>query len=127
LVVIGGLIVLGVAGSQFYQAFTARVQEPPDPSRMKNGQAERSVVQIGRFGIAARGVVFGIIGLFLIVAALRHNPGEAKGLGGALQELIEKPYGPALLGVIAIGFIAYGIYSLAQAAFRPINKPSLQQ
>jgi hypothetical protein len=84
-------------------------------------RTRRIVVNISRFGMAARGVVFGIIGIFLAVAAWRENPNEARGLGGALHALEEQPYGPWLLGVVAIGLSAYGIYELAKARYRQIN------
>lgn len=117
LVVLIGLIVLGAAGFFFYQAVTARFR---DELTMTGAYAtERQWVEpLGRIGYAALGVVNTVIGLFLIIAALRHNAGEAKGLGGALSELTRQPYGAALLGVVAVGLIAYGVYSLVEARHR---------
>jgi len=65
-------------------------------------------------------VVFAIVGLFLVIAALRHNAGEAKGLGGALAKLTHQPYGHPLLGLVALGLVAYGAYSFAEARYRRI-------
>lgn len=76
------------------------------------------MTRAGRFGLAARGVVFSIIGGFLIVAAVQSDPNESRGLGGALRALAEQPYGPWLLGVTAAGLIAYGIYSVMLARYR---------
>ena len=120
LVGIVGLVVIGAALSQFYRAYTIEFQKY---LRLGEFSAQRRelVVFLGRFGLAARGVVFGIIGIFLIVAAWRHNPGEAIGLGGALQELAQQPYGGWLLLLIAVGLIAYGMYSLAAARYRRIR------
>jgi hypothetical protein len=81
----------------------------------------RAVVAISRFGLAARGVVFGIIGGFLAMAAYHHNPNEAKGVAGALDTLQRQPYGPWLLGAAAIGLIAYGVYEFVKARYRQIN------
>ena len=75
----------------------------------------------GRLGIAARGIVFGVVGTFLIRAALEYDPQEARGLGGALQTLAEQPLGPWLLGVVALGLIAYGVFMLSVARYRHIN------
>ena len=83
--------------------------------------AGRSVIVLGRIGTAARGVVFGLIGTFLIIAAQRHNPHEAAGIGEALQSLETVDYGPWLLAVVAIGLIAYGVYELFEARYRRIN------
>ena len=83
-----------------------------------DAQTKEWTIRFGRFGLAARGIVFGVIGIFLIIAALQHNPDQAKGLGGALGELSQQPYGQILLGVVAMGLIAYGIYTLAEARYR---------
>ncbi len=71
--------------------------------------------------LAARGVVFGIVGGFLLLAALRTSPGEARGVGGALKALQQQPFGPWLLGVVALGLIAYGIFELVKARYRRIT------
>jgi len=76
---------------------------------------ERAVLLLGRLGLLALAVVFGIVALFLIVAALRHNP---KGLGGALQQLAQEPFGPLLLAVVALGLMTYGVFSFAEARYR---------
>jgi len=66
----------------------------------------------------ARGVVFGIIGLFLIQAAWRARAEEARGLGGALRALEQQPYGPYVLGAVALGLVAYGLYMFVEARYR---------
>jgi hypothetical protein len=67
---------------------------------------------IGRFGIAARGIAFGVIGLLLIQAAIQSDPDEVKGLVGALQTLAQEPVGRWILAVVAVGLIAYAIHML---------------
>lgn len=121
LVIIAGLAVLGFAGFQFYRAYRAKFKENFELGEM-SATTQEWTIRFGRFGYAARGVVFAIIGIFLIVAALQKNPGEAKGLGGALQELSTQPYGQVLLGVVAVGLIAFGIFSLAEARYRRLVK-----
>lgn len=73
--------------------------------------------RMGRFGTVARGVVFGIAGGFLILAAWQSNPGKARGFDGALDFLADQPYGLWLLGIVAAGFIAFGLYSFIGAAW----------
>lgn len=117
LVIIAGLVVLGVAAAMFYRAYKADFRQ-----QLKAGGAVYEwVVRLGRIGYAALGFVFTVIGLFLIVAAAKHNPTEAKGLSGALATLAHQPFGPWLLVVIALGLIAYGLYSLAEARYRRIG------
>ena len=54
----------------------------------------RWVGRSARFGLTARGVVFGMIGGFLVAAAVQANPSEAKGLGDALRSLEARRSGP---------------------------------
>lgn len=82
-------------------------------------------VSLGRMGFAARGIVFMIIGGFLILAALHHSSSEVQGLGGALKSLEQQPYGWVLLALTAIGLFAFGIFGLVQARYRHIDAPGL--
>jgi hypothetical protein len=75
---------------------------------------------IGSFGHLARMVVFGLVGVFLIKAATDYNPNNAVGLDGALAKLAHASYGPFLLGIVAAGLIAFGVYSLSDARYRRI-------
>lgn len=83
------------------------------------------IVAIGRAGFAARGVVFVIIGGFLILAALRSSSSQVHGLGGALEALQQQPYGWALLALTAIGLFAFGLFGLVQARYRHIDAPDM--
>jgi hypothetical protein len=120
LVVILGLIVMGVACYMFAKASTARFQRRLLLTGL-SAQLRRGVIFLGRFGYAALGVVFGLIGIFLIVAAIQHNPHEAKGLDAALRTLIQQPFGPVLLGIVALGLVAYGVYSFVEARYRQVG------
>lgn len=80
-----------------------------------------------RFGLIARGIVFVIIGGFLIVAAVEFNSAEARGLQGALQALQQQPYGWILLGIVALGLVAFGVYSLIEAWYRRIDTPEAER
>jgi len=119
-VVILGLIVIGVALYVFAKAYTAKFQRRLQLTGL-SAQLRRGVIFLGRFGYAALGVVFSIIGIFLIVAAVQHNPHEAKGLDTALRTLAQQPFGPLLLGIVALGLIAYGVYSFVEARYRMVG------
>jgi len=120
LVVIVGLIILGVAFYLYSKAYTAKFQSRLSLGSL-NAQTKQVMVGLGRFGYAALGVVFTIIGIFMIVAAVQHNPNDAKGLDSALLELTRQPFGPLLLGIVALGLIAYGLYSFVEARYRRIG------
>lgn len=117
-----GLIVIGVGLSYLYEAYTAKFQQHWNLAQMRPS-ARRWGKRLGQFGIAARGIVFGIIGLFLLLAALRANANEARGVGGALAALANQPFGPWLLGTVALGLIAYSLHSLLEARYRQIRQP----
>jgi Domain of Unknown Function (DUF1206) len=119
-VVILGLLVIGVACYLFAQAATARFQQRLLLTGV-SAQFKRGVIFLGRGGYAALGVVFSISGIFLMVAAIQHNPHEAKGLDAALRTLIQQPFGPVLLGIVALGLIAYGVYSFVEARYRRVG------
>jgi hypothetical protein len=117
LVGIVGAVVIGIGLYQFYQAYSAKFREELNSVEMSSSE-ETWATWIGRFGFAARGVVFGIIGGFLIIAAIQAQPQEARGLGGALQTLVQQLYGPWLLGIVAIGLVAYGLFMFVLARYR---------
>lgn len=75
----------------------------------------------GKAGYCARGVVFGVTGTFLIIAALQHSPGQARGLEGSLDAIASQPFGPWLLGLVALGLAGYGVYSMFAAKYRTVR------
>jgi hypothetical protein len=117
LVAVVGLLVIGLGCYQLYKGYKAEFREDLELDRL--GATENNwVTRLGQVGHIARGIVFGMIGLFLIIAALHANPGEARGIDGALAALAEQSFGPILLGAVALGFVAYGLYMFAEARYR---------
>jgi Domain of Unknown Function (DUF1206) len=119
LVVGVGAAVVGVGLHELYQAYKAGFLEYLKLGEMGE-KVRKWTERWGRLGIAARGIVFGIVGTFLIRAALEHDPQKARSLGGALQTLAQQPFGPWLLGAVAFGLIAYGLFMLSVARYRRI-------
>jgi len=117
LVVGVGLGVLGYAAYQLYRAFSDKARKHLDLAQAGPTQATW-IVRLGRFGIAARGVVFAMIGVFLVRAGLQGDSGEAGGIAQSLQALGNASYGRLVLGAVAFGLIAYGVYQLATARYR---------
>lgn len=76
------------------------------------------ILQCGKYGYSAQGIVLGLIGGFLMIAALRSDPRSARGLDGALAALANEAYGPWMLGIVALGLVAYGLFMLVQARYR---------
>src|SRR4028118_1418727 len=103
-----GAFVIGLGFYQLYKAYKAKFRKQMKLQEMSPNE-ETWATRIGRFGEAARGVVFTIIGFFLLEAARQSDPNQARGLDGALQSLAEQPPGPCLLGIAALAPVAQGI------------------
>ncbi|OKH42005.1 hypothetical protein NIES2101_33540 [Calothrix sp. HK-06] len=117
LVALAGLIVIGVGISYLYQAYKGKLRRYFKLEQMSRNE-QTWAVRIGRFGIAARGIVFSIIGIFLTLAAIQSDGTQARGLGGTLAVLAQQPFGAWILGIVSLGLIAYGIYSIIEARYR---------
>lgn len=117
IVVCAGLGVLGYAGYQVYRAFSDRAKRHLDLVQMGTTKSAW-IIRLGRFGIAARAVVFAMIGVFLLRAGMQRDSGEAGGIAQSLDALAAAKYGGLVLGVVAFGLIAYGVYQLATARYR---------
>jgi Domain of Unknown Function (DUF1206) len=112
--VVLGVIAILIGIGQFIEAYRATFKGDLKAAEMT--ESERDIaIGLGRFGMAARGVTFLVIGWFLIQAGLHHAPGQVQGFGGAFLFLLAQPYGRWLLGVVALGFIALGLHSFACA------------
>ncbi|OUL20587.1 hypothetical protein BV378_29725, partial [Nostoc sp. RF31YmG] len=59
------------------------------------------VERLARFGYASKGVVYGIVGLLASQAAFGTG-GRTTDTKGALQTLVEQPFGKFLLALVAI-------------------------
>jgi len=123
----GGPWLVGLAGAVFvgvalYQAYRGVTQDfLKDAKTGKMGQATKRIYKfLATFGHLARAVVFSLVGIFLIKAAIEFEPSTAVGLDGALAKLEHQSYGSALLGVVAAGLVAFALYSLADARYRRI-------
>ena len=69
---------------------------------------------LGRAGLAAKGVLYLVIGL-LAVQVARPGRDEKADTQGALSEIAQKPFGRVLLIVLALGLAAHALWRLAQA------------
>lgn len=115
-----GLILIGVGVAQFAKGH----RESFEKYFKWDYDERRWLIWFCKFGLYARGVIFAIIGGFIVYAAISTNPSDAGGLQEALQWLRSQPYGPWLLGTIAIGLVCFGIYSGVEAVYRRIQAPA---
>jgi hypothetical protein len=113
-------VIAGYGLYQLYKAWTADVGDELELTRVSS-KARRAIFAIGRAGLAARGIVLVLIGWFLAHAALQVDAGEVRGLGGSLRALEGESYGPVLLGAVAVGLVAYGLYQFVRARHRRVG------
>jgi hypothetical protein len=114
LTILIGLVVIGVGLGQFMEAYRATFAKDLKGTEMSAGTRD-IVIKLGRFGMFARGVIFLIIGWFVVQAGVHHDPSQTQGFSGAFVFLLAQPYGRILLGVVALGFVALGLHSFACA------------
>ncbi len=116
---IAGAAMIGIALYQGYRGVTRSFLDDSKTGEM-SPPVRRSIEVAGTVGYLARMVVFGLVGIFLIKAAIDFRPSAAVGLDGALAKLLHRGYGRYLLGIVSAGLIAFAVYSLSDARYRKI-------
>lgn len=109
-----GLVAIAAGIGQLVEAYRATFRKDLKREEMSQGEIE-VVEQLGRLGFAARGVVFTLVGWFVLQGGLHKDSGQVHGYGGAFLFLLAQPYGRILLAAVALGFIALGLHSFACA------------
>lgn len=118
LVWVGAAGVAGYGVYQLYRAYVPKLGRHLNLSQL-SVQTRAWVVGVSRFGIAARGIVFCLIGFFLGRAAARHDAGHVGGIRESLTML--ESIGRWPFAAVALGLIAYGVYELVNARYRRIR------
>jgi hypothetical protein len=118
LIYAGAAFVAGYGVYQLYRSYASKLGKQLDLGPV-SGEMRPWVVRVSRFGIAARGVIFCLIGFFLARAAERHDASEVGGIRESLNMLANLGRWP--FAVVALGLIAYGVYELVNARYRRIN------
>jgi hypothetical protein len=102
-----------------WRALSRNFKEDLHTERMSE-TSKRWTTRAGVVGYSARAVVFLLIGTFVIRAAWDYDSDKAVGLDGALQKLAHQTFGPLLLGIVAAGLVAYGLFYLVKGAYREV-------
>lgn len=80
-----------------------------------------AVVPLGRVGTVARGIVFAVTGILVVVAAWTATAAKAGGIDEAFKTLLAQPYGTVLVAGLGLGLVVFGVYGLAEAAWRRVT------
>ncbi|WP_282794532.1 DUF1206 domain-containing protein [Streptomyces sp. CC224B] len=123
----GGRWIVGAAGAAVVAAglwIAGRAVLRKYRRRLRMGEmtarTRRVVDVLGVVGGCGRGCAFGAAGVFLVVAAVRHKAGEAKGVDDTLRSFTHTAAGPWLLVAVAVALVAFGLFSWANARWRKV-------
>ena len=94
--------------------YTATARPSIKARRASNSQAARA---LARAGLAARGVLYILIGWVAVLVAFGQTSGNQASQAGALQMLAKQPLGLVLLWLLAIGFAGYALWRFSEVAF----------
>jgi Domain of Unknown Function (DUF1206) len=119
LVAIAGAVLIGVAAYQAYKGLAKKFLDDAKTGEMGPG-VRKGYTALGVVGHVSRAVIFALVGYGLIKAAIDYDPDEAIGLDGALRNLANSTYGPALLGFVAAGLTAFAVYSIVDSRYRRV-------
>ena len=108
----------GIALFGVFQWYRAASQNKNERVDLTHTRMRGVIIALGNLGFLARGVLFGLIGAFLIDAARRYDTANATGIAGALSALKRQEYGHWLLGAVAAGLICYGSFQILKEPYR---------
>jgi len=117
-----GVVAMGFAGVAIgltMEAFRASYRHDLDTTQEQRVMA----VVLGSFGILTRAAVFLVLAAFLAGAAYHSDSGEAVGVAGVLRAMESQTYGAFLLGIAALGLLAFGFFEIIEASSRRSNTP----
>ncbi|MFD9127663.1 DUF1206 domain-containing protein [Kitasatospora sp. NPDC059571] len=112
-----GLALVGIGVGVAVRAVQRRFLRKLDTGAMGR-RTRTAVTATGVSGNLARGAVFGGAGVFVLVAAVRFDPGRAKGMDDTLRSFATSAAGPWLLVAVAAGLVLFGAFSFASARWR---------
>lgn len=117
LFVIVGLSIIGAGIAHAVKG----VKTQFDKHFLMSGPTQRWAYPVCRFGLVTRGLVFGMVGTFFLIAAYEFDSDQAGGTAAVFTTLREQAYGQWLLGFVAVGLFAFGVYSLLEAVYRRVT------
>lgn len=114
---LAGLLTIGAAVYYLHKAWKEKYREHLRANRFTmnwNGALKA--------GVAAQGVVVGIIGALFVYAAFTANPNEAGGVAEAFSWLNGQPYGRILVAIVCVGLLGFALFCAVNAAYRIVPK-----
>jgi hypothetical protein len=117
-----GLIVMAVGAYRISKGVKQDINDELDLSGL-SAERLRWTERFGRIGEIGRGVGIGLVGFFMLRAAITYDPNEATGLDGALRRLAVNSWGVLVIVIVGIGFAAYGVFCVSTFTRRRLEAP----
>jgi hypothetical protein len=114
-----GLAIVAVGVGLIWYGWTKRFEKNLKTGLM-SATARKAARWLGVIGYVAKGIVYGVVGVLVVVAAVKYDPSQSRGLDQALRTLAAQPAGTTLLIGVAVGIAAYGVFCLYQAKYRKV-------
>lgn len=117
IVIATGLMIISVGLVEAIRGVRKSFSEEIDTSSLSSA-SQKGVLRLGQVGYVTKGMALGMVGGLLGYAAWTFDWKKASGLDGALQTLLEQPFGRWLLSALAFGFVAFGVFAMLQFRYR---------
>lgn len=119
LVVLAGLVTIGAGVYYLHKAWKRKYRDV-----LAANHFTRNWDPMLRAGVAAQGLIVGLIGSFLTYAGLTADPEKAGGVGEAFSWLHQQAYGQFLVIAVCVGLLGFALFCFVNAAYRIIPKVS---
>jgi hypothetical protein len=120
-----GIVGAVVIGAGLYRIMKGLKSDTTDDIDMSGMSAERSrwTRRLGAVGELGRGIAMGLIGFFLVRAAVTFKAAEATGLDGALRRLALQSWGVVVVAGVGLGLMAYGLFCVVTFTRQRLQAP----
>ena len=119
LVGLAGLVVVACGAVLVVEGARKKFMKYLQTARM-SARLRRVIELLGMTGTIARGLVFALVGVLVIDAAVTHKASESGGIDKALLTLRDQPFGEFLMMLAALGLLVFGVYGLCEARWRKV-------
>ena len=109
-----GVAIIGFAGALVRRGWKEKFLRKLDGGG-RTGDTAHAYRWFGKAGYLSKGAAFAVVGVLFVYAAWTHDPDKSGGLDQALQQVLQQPFGPVLLALVAAGIACYGFFCLAWA------------
>ncbi|RXG18523.1 putative protein DUF1206 [Leeuwenhoekiella aestuarii] len=116
-----GFVALCLAGKaifQLYKAYSGKFRDDVQETNLSSKE-QKTLIRAGKIGFTARGIVSGIVAFLFFKVAL----GEGGDTGGkvAAFEFLQNNFGATVMGIVALGLVAYAVFMFIQAKYAQIR------